>query len=77
MSSMRQVTDHPEEHLFVTVHHVLELWFKHFIFDLDRVFLKRRLQPVSARLIHFQRPVREQLGQSLAFDRRAARLRRL
>ena len=37
LSSMRQVTDHPEEHLFVTVHHVLELWFKHFIFDLDRV----------------------------------------
>lgn len=37
LSSMRQVTDHPEEHLFITVHHVLELWFKHIIFDLGRI----------------------------------------
>lgn len=37
LSAMRQVTPHPEEHLFVTVHHVLELWFKHVIFDLDRI----------------------------------------
>lgn len=37
LSAMRQVTPHPEEHLFLTVHHVLELWFKHIIFDLGRV----------------------------------------
>lgn len=37
LSSMRQVTPHPEEHLFLTVHHVLELWFKHVIFDLTRI----------------------------------------
>jgi len=37
LTSMRQVTTHPEEHLFVTVHHVLELWFKHILFDLERV----------------------------------------
>ncbi|MCB1389393.1 MAG: hypothetical protein KDK12_09705 [Rhodobacteraceae bacterium] len=37
LTSMRQVTPHPEEHLFVTVHHVLELWFKHILFDLRRV----------------------------------------
>ena len=39
LTSMRQVTTHPEEHLFVTVHHVLEIWFKHIIFDLDRVIV--------------------------------------
>ncbi len=37
LTSMRQVTPHPEEHLFVTVHHVLEIWFKHIIFDLTRI----------------------------------------
>lgn len=37
LGSMRQVTPHPEEHLFVTVHHVLEVWFKHIIFDLERI----------------------------------------
>ena len=37
LSSMRQITSHPEEHLFITVHHVLELWFKHMIFDLKRI----------------------------------------
>ena len=37
LSVMRPVTAHPEEHLFVTVHHVLELWFKHVIFDLERI----------------------------------------
>ena len=37
LSVMRPVTAHPEEHLFVTVHHVLELWFKHLIFDLERI----------------------------------------
>lgn len=37
LTTMRQVTPHPEEHLFVTVHHVLELWFKHIIFDLKRI----------------------------------------
>lgn len=39
LTSMRQVTPHPEEHLFVTVHHVLEIWFKHIIFDLDRIIV--------------------------------------
>lgn len=37
LGAMRPVTDHPEEHLFVTMHHVLELWFKHMIFDLRRI----------------------------------------
>jgi len=37
LTSMRQVTSHPEEHLFVTVHHALEIWFKHIIFDLERI----------------------------------------
>lgn len=37
LTVMRPVTTHPEEHLFVTVHHVLELWFKHIIFDLKRI----------------------------------------
>lgn len=37
LTVMRPVTDHPEEHIFVTVHHVLELWFKHVIFDMKRV----------------------------------------
>jgi len=37
LGAMQPVTPHPEEHLFVTVHHVLELWFKHVIFDLDRI----------------------------------------
>lgn len=37
LTSMRQITPHPEEHLFVTVHQVLELWFKHIIFDLERI----------------------------------------
>ena len=37
MSAMKQITPHPEEHLFVTVHQSLEIWFKHFIFDMRRV----------------------------------------
>lgn len=37
LSSLRQITPHPEEHLFITVHHVLELWFKQVIFDLKRI----------------------------------------
>jgi len=37
LSTLRPVTDHPEEHLFVTVHHVLELWFKQVIFELERI----------------------------------------
>ena len=37
LTSMRPVTLHPEEHLFVTTHHVLELWFKHMLFDLARI----------------------------------------
>jgi tryptophan 2,3-dioxygenase len=37
LTSLRQVTPHPEEHLFLTVHHVMELWFKHLIFDLERI----------------------------------------
>ncbi len=37
LSVMRQVTSHPEEHIFLTTHHVLELWFKHLIFDLKRI----------------------------------------
>ena len=37
LSAMRPITPHKEEHLFVTTHHVLELWFKHIIFDLHRI----------------------------------------
>ncbi|MGE0315821.1 MAG: tryptophan 2,3-dioxygenase family protein [Lautropia sp.] len=37
LSVMRPITTHPEEHVFVTVHHVLELWFKHLIYDLKRI----------------------------------------
>ena len=37
LSSMRPITSHPEEHLFLTTHHSLEIWFKHVIFDLSRI----------------------------------------
>ncbi|MBL8338150.1 MAG: hypothetical protein JNM97_15385 [Rhodoferax sp.] len=37
LTSMRLITTHPEEHIFLTTHHVLELWFKHVIFDLKRI----------------------------------------
>ena len=37
LTAMRPVSGHPEEHLFVTVHHALEIWFKHILFDLERV----------------------------------------
>ena len=37
LTVMRPVTNHPEEHLFLTTHHVLELWFKHLIHDLKRI----------------------------------------
>lgn len=36
LATMRPVTGHPEEHLFLTTHHVLELWFKQMLFDLRR-----------------------------------------
>ena len=34
LSVMHPVTPHPEEHLFLTMHHTLQLWFKHMIHDL-------------------------------------------
>lgn len=34
---MKRITTHPEEHIFLTVHHALEIWFKQAIFDLERV----------------------------------------
>lgn len=37
LTVMKPVTTHPEEHIFLTTHHVLELWFKHLIFDLKRI----------------------------------------
>ncbi|MCB1341679.1 MAG: hypothetical protein KDK24_11590 [Pseudooceanicola sp.] len=37
LTAMRPVSGHPEEHLFVTVHHALEIWFKHILFDLGRI----------------------------------------
>lgn len=37
LSVLRPVTSHPEEHIFLTMHHTLELWFKHLIFDLKRI----------------------------------------
>ena len=37
LSAMRPVTTHPEEHIFLTTHHSLEIWFKQVIFDLHRV----------------------------------------
>ncbi len=36
LTSMRPITDHPEEHVFITTHHSLELWFKQILFDLRR-----------------------------------------
>lgn len=37
LSAMQPITPHPEEHLFLTTHHALEIWFKHVIYDLRRV----------------------------------------
>lgn len=37
LSVMKQITPHPEEHLFLTVHQALEIWFKHVIFDMRRI----------------------------------------
>ena len=37
LSAMRPVTTHPEEHIFLTTHHSLEIWLKQIIFDLHRV----------------------------------------
>lgn len=37
LATMKPITSHPEEHLFLTTHHVLEIWFKHIIFDLKRI----------------------------------------
>jgi tryptophan 2,3-dioxygenase len=37
LATMRPITPHPEEHLFLTVHHALEIWFKHLIFDTRRI----------------------------------------
>jgi len=37
LSAMQPITPHPEEHLFLTTHHALEIWFKHVIFDLKRI----------------------------------------
>lgn len=34
---MECITDHPEERLFLTAHHALEIWFKQVIFDTRRV----------------------------------------
>ena len=37
LSAMRPVTTHPEEHIFLTTHHSLEIWLKQIVFDLHRV----------------------------------------
>lgn len=37
LSAMRPVTTHPEEHIFLTTHHSLEIWMKQIIFDLRRI----------------------------------------
>ena len=37
LSAMKRITPHPEEHIFLTVHHALEIWFKHVVFDLKRI----------------------------------------
>lgn len=37
LSSMKQITPHPEEHIFLTTHHALEIWFKQVIFDMKRI----------------------------------------
>ena len=37
LSAMQPITPHPEEHIFVTTHHALEIWFKHLIFDMKRI----------------------------------------
>jgi tryptophan 2,3-dioxygenase len=37
LNVMKPITTHPEEHIFLTAHHSLEIWFKQVIFDLRRV----------------------------------------
>lgn len=37
LTAMRPVTTHPEEHIFLTTHHSLEIWMKQIIFDLHRI----------------------------------------
>lgn len=37
LSAMRPITPHPEEHFFLTVHHAVEIWFKHLIYDMGRI----------------------------------------
>lgn len=37
LSAMQPITPHPEEHIFLTTHHALEIWFKHVIYDLKRI----------------------------------------
>lgn len=37
LSVMQRITPHPEEHIFLTTHHALEIWFKQVIFDLKRI----------------------------------------
>lgn len=37
LSVLQQITPHPEEHIFITTHHALEIWFKHLIFDMKRI----------------------------------------
>lgn len=33
LEALRPITDHPEEHLFITTHHVVELWMRQILFD--------------------------------------------
>lgn len=36
LSALQTITPHPEEHIFLTTHHALEIWFKQLIFDMKR-----------------------------------------
>lgn len=37
LTSLQPITDHPEEHIFLTTHHSLEIWFKQILFDTKRI----------------------------------------
>ena len=39
LTSLQQITDHPEEHIFITTHHSLEIWFKQILFDMKRIIV--------------------------------------
>lgn len=39
LSCLQPLSTHPEEHVFITTHHSLEIWFKQLLFDLKRIIV--------------------------------------